>query len=821
MVIAEKYRVIRILGRGGMGEVFEVEAAGKPYALKSFFRIEGGTDAPQERARFLREAAATKSLVSDNLVRVHEHGFDPETGTPFIVMDLLVGEDLDSAIQRVGPLDPRAAVLLHLQAARGLDVAHHAGIVHRDIKPANLFLSCAASGEITTKVCDFGIAKVYEIGAESLTATGSVLGSPLYMAPEQLVNAKVVDPRSDVWSLGMSLYHALTGAAAFHHITTLAELVVAITRGAIPPVQDMAPWVPPDLARVLHGTLLVQTAARCPNMQELSVALSAAIPRATKLTVEMIAPLAPAARAEVAEKKSAPVTWQDAIPSRSATWEAAEEDPLLGCLLAERYRLLKVLGRGGMGAVYEAQTADGKSYALKVIRPDLGDAKGREAMRRFVREAKASQGIESPYVAKIVDAGADEERGVPYITMELLQGRDLGRVIKEQGPIEPSAVVLLFVQACEGLAAAHARGIVHRDIKPANIFLHETRDGTVVAKLCDFGVAKHVAQVDEGTELTRTGGILGSPMYMSPEQATNAKNVDHRSDLWSLGISLYEALTGQKAWEGTTMGELILAICTREVQPILELAPWIRPELADVVTKAIARKPADRFASAGDFAAALRPLVTERHVSIAAIKSASEERRKIAAAARSSGSGLSRSGTSSTVEGHSASIPKPKGVGKGVFFGAGAALVVALGAGFVATRRPEPAKTPAPLIAAAAPEAVVLPKTVSARVAVAPPDATVTVNGAAAPVVNGEAVVVGTPGDSVAVVVESPAGRVETRVVLTTDGKAVPAAVAIPALAASASKPSHPKAAPTTKPAVVAVPPPTPSATAPSLKKSW
>src|ERR1700693_308290 len=140
-VIAEKYRVTRVLGRGGMGEVFEAEADGKRYALKSFFRIDGGTDAPAERARFLREAAVTKTRSSEHIVRVHDHGFDPATGTPFILMDLLSGEDMESAIARVGPIEPTAAIGIFLQACRGLAVAHRAGVVHRDIKPANLFLS--------------------------------------------------------------------------------------------------------------------------------------------------------------------------------------------------------------------------------------------------------------------------------------------------------------------------------------------------------------------------------------------------------------------------------------------------------------------------------------------------------------------------------------------------------------------------------------------------------------------------------------------------------------------------------------------------------
>jgi serine/threonine-protein kinase len=331
--------------------------------------------------------------------------------------------------------------------------------------------------------------------------------------------------------------------------------------------------------------------------------------------------------------------------------EEGDRDPLLATTLAEKYRIVRVLGGGETGTVYEARTTDGKGVALKVVRPDLRTSEGREAAKRFARGAKASHGIESPYVAQTVDAGADEARGVSYVAMELLNGRDLGRAIGELGPLNADAVVPIFIQACEGLAAAHGLGIVHRNIKPANLFLHETAKGTLVAKVCDFDVAKQITLVEEGSSLTAKGGTLGSPMYMSPEQTLSSKNVDHRSDLWSLGVSLYEALTGEKAWKAKGMSELAVAICTREVQPIRELAPWIDPGLAEVVKKALARKPDDRIASAQDFVAALRPYATLKRVTPDALKAGVEERRRMAAEARSSPGSVSRRGQATSSKG--------------------------------------------------------------------------------------------------------------------------------------------------------------------------
>jgi eukaryotic-like serine/threonine-protein kinase len=785
-LVAERYRIERKLGQGAMGAVFAATAPdGKSVALKMFFRILGGKELAQERARFFREASVSRNLKSDHIVRVHEHGFDPETGMPFLAMDLLDGEDLESAIARVGPLDPALAVAVALQACSALQLAHRAGVIHRDIKPQNIFLH-AMSDTVVAKVCDFGIAKVLD--QDSLTATGSVLGSPLYMAPEQFANSKDVDERTDLWSLGMTLYHALAGRAAFQDLQSLAKLVVAVTGGDVPPLRSFAPWVPPDLEAAVHGTLISSRSARCASVRELAAVLESAVPRIPPLTKQAFRPMAAEARQPVANERTLPTAWS-AVMSQSSV--NIEDDPLVGQLLSDRYRLVRVLGRGGMGAVYEATTPNGETFAVKVIRPDLSDRKGKDALRRFVREAKASQGIDSPYVAQIVDAGADEARGVPYLVMELLRGRDLGALIKDLGPLDPESILPAIVQACDGLTAAHARGIVHRDIKPANIFLHETPGGDVVAKVCDFGVAKQIVQVEEGTELTRTGGVLGSPMYMSPEQAQNAKNVDHRSDVWSLGISLYEALTGTKAWEGSTMGELILAICTRELQPLLEVAPWVRPELAAAMHKATQRDPALRFATTAEFRAALAPLCASTVMKVGAIQGVSPERRRTALAARST-SQVSRyldsNSASTPTASSSATVPRSR---TGMVVGGVAATVVATVIVTLLAVRHAPQGT-----AQAAPVGSPAP------VATAMPSLTPMPSGAAATSV-ATALSTGVSPSSGA---QAPAPRLPGAPPI---GGGVRKPVAVPTIAATTSDPSRPPVAATSPP------------TAPSFKTNW
>ncbi|HWZ88052.1 MAG TPA: serine/threonine-protein kinase, partial [Polyangiaceae bacterium] len=208
----------------------------------------------------------------------------------------------------------------------------------------------------------------------------------------------------------------------------------------------------------------------------------------------------------------------------------------------------------------------------------------------------------------------DEQLGMPFIIMELLHGVELSTVLKKEGALDPQVAVRLVLQAANGVADAHAGGVVHRDIKPANLFLQvEPPLPAVVVKVCDFGVAKRTRLSDsEGPtshlSLTRTGGMIGSPMYMSPEQAKNAKAVDQRTDVWSLSVVLWEALSGQRLWGApNSLGELIVAICTEPIPQLDQIAPWIPADLARVVHRGLERDPLLRPGTVRDFVAALSP----------------------------------------------------------------------------------------------------------------------------------------------------------------------------------------------------------------------
>ncbi len=228
-----------------------------------------------------------------------------------------------------------------------------------------------------------------------------------------------------------------------------------------------------------------------------------------------------------------------------------------GDLVAGKYRVERVLGMGGMGVVVAARHAElGRKVALKFMRPDALDKGGVE---RFVREARVAASIESDHVAQVIDVGRTE-RGDPYLVMELLEGRDLSAVVAS-GPQRPESAVGWVLEACEGLASAHACGLVHRDVKPANLFLAQRAGGRAVLKVLDFGLAKTFT--GEDASLTTTGGVLGSPQYMAPEQLL-ARPLDARVDVWALGVCLFELLAGALPFEAPTVPALCSSILKEE-----------------------------------------------------------------------------------------------------------------------------------------------------------------------------------------------------------------------------------------------------------------
>jgi serine/threonine protein kinase len=261
------------------------------------------------------------------------------------------------------------------------------------------------------------------------------------------------------------------------------------------------------------------------------------------------------------------------------------------------YLATALLGEGGMGAVYLAEHPSiGRQVAIKVLRAELG--RDAQSLARFINEARAANSIRHPNIIEILDSGVTEN-GISYLVMELLRGESLTARIKRKGRVPPNEAVALVMQTASALGAAHAKGIVHRDLKPDNLFVvpDEANPGSEHIKVLDFGIAKLQTTAPGGFVKTRTGALMGTPIYMSPEQCLGTKEVDARSDIYSLGAILYELTTGRPPFISEGFGALLNMHLNQPPRPPREIEPTISPGLASAMLKMLAKKPEDRFQS--------------------------------------------------------------------------------------------------------------------------------------------------------------------------------------------------------------------------------
>ncbi|HSY40426.1 MAG TPA: protein kinase [Polyangia bacterium] len=276
----------------------------------------------------------------------------------------------------------------------------------------------------------------------------------------------------------------------------------------------------------------------------------------------------------------------------------------VGELVGAKYRIVRLLAEGGMGVVYEAQhTVVRRRFAVKFMRRDL--AERRDILTRFQREAEAAGALESEHVAAAVDFGIAED-GAPYIVMEYLVGESLTALLGREGPLPVARAADLVSQAGRGMEVAHAAGIIHRDLKPQNLFVCRRQDGTDLLKVLDFGVAK-LQTIDEMNAATRTGAVVGTVAYMSPEQARGDKVVDQRSDVYALGAILYELCSGRKPHPGESHNAILHHIATQAAVPLASIAPDLPVGFLEIVAGALAADPAARPPSAGALVEALAP----------------------------------------------------------------------------------------------------------------------------------------------------------------------------------------------------------------------
>jgi len=592
-IIGEKYRIEARLGRGGMGVVFRAThlVSRKAVALKWMLR---STTDGQAHRRLLREARAAGRIDHPNVVDVYDVG--EEGACAYLVMELLHGEALRARLER-GRLESREAIDLLLPALSGVSAAHRAGVIHRDLKPDNIFLCTGPDGSAReAKVLDFGVSAVSAQSTidPALTDRATLLGTPAYMSPEQLASARDTDARTDVYALGVILYEALTGRLPFV-AESHSGLIRAVAQDPPTLPRERCPDIPRELERVILGALSKQRQDRPQTVDALRDLL---VPFGS--AQQLAPPPRPRARRAADDRyRGAAGHWSRPAPLASDR------------LVASRYRLRRCISEGGTGAIFEAEhVTTERRVALKLLFPHVVSAGN--ALDAFEREAKVSARVNSPYIVEVQDAGYDEELESPFLVMELLDGQTLDERVLREGPLQAESALRLLRQVALGLDAAHAyrepggttQPIVHRNLKPKNLFLARQRDGTLVAKILDYGIA---TMLDETGHMNQH--VRGTPLFMSFEQIT-AGTLSPQTDIWAFGLIAFYALTGARYWRSSERAGSNLQALFAEILTLPLEAPSVRlreqsssielPSAFDAwLLRCIDRVPERRFASAG------------------------------------------------------------------------------------------------------------------------------------------------------------------------------------------------------------------------------
>ncbi len=566
------FRIERLLGRGGMALVYYGQDVKlhRPVAIKLIdarYR-----DNPAYAERFVREAQAVAGWRHENII--HIYYASDEDGLYYFVMEYIDGADLGKFISHTVARHERVpykeVIRMGRAIAGALDYAHQCGVVHRDVKPANVLL--ASDGRIV--LTDFGLAMDVQQGS-----LGEVFGSSLYIAPEQARRSAEAVPQSDQYSLGVILYQLLTGVLPFDDPSPASVALQHITRTP-PPPRQLNPALSVETEEVLLKVLSKAPAERYAKCRDFIDALEQALGLTTGVT--------------------------KTVPSKTVLLGAGDEQ-LIGMQLDE-YRLEALLGHGGMARVYRARdTQLNRLAAVKVIdTPFRAEA---DYVARFRREAQACAQLDHPHIVRLYRYG--EVSDVLYMAMQYIEGRDLETVLEEYAAADKcfstDRIQRLMTEICSALDYAHAQGVIHRDVKPSNIIIDQ-KDRAV---LTDFGLA---LLVEAGTR----GEIFGSPFYIAPEQAISSANATTQSDLYSVGVILYEMIAGRVPFIANNPLDVAMLHMTEPPRPPSELNPQVTPQLEAVILKTLAKEPNERYQTGAALVAALDQALRAAPVAVVA-----------------------------------------------------------------------------------------------------------------------------------------------------------------------------------------------------------
>jgi serine/threonine protein kinase/tetratricopeptide (TPR) repeat protein len=553
-ILAERYEVLKMLGEGGMGAVYKAmdRELDRIVALK-VIRSELA-DKPDILQRFKQELILARLVTHRNVIRIFDLGVSGNI--KFITMDFVEGRDLKSVLTEQRKLSAGKACDIIRQICLGLEAAHTEGVVHRDLKPQNIMLD--SQGRVY--LMDFGLARSMEL--VGMTRTGAMLGTPAYMSPEQAKGEKV-DARTDLFSLGIIFYELVTGTLPYQAESMMATLIKRAKEPPVPPNQ-VDPSVPPAVNDAIMKCLQIK------------------LERRYQTAGEILADLGFNSALQTSTVQSS------VIASKSVFDVASNLTP--GSQFGPRYRIESLLGEGGMGKVYKAYDSDvGRMVALKLVKPEL--ARNPASMERLKQELLLASQVSHKNILRIHDLG--DVGGLKFISMAYVDGKDLHNLIAAEGKLPIDRAVAITRLLCLALEAAHNEGVVHRDLKPQNVLM----DSNGQVFVSDFGLAKSLE--GPSTMMTNASEVLGTPRYMSPEQA-ESKSADNRSDLYALGLILYEMVTGDLPFGSDSIMQTMYQRVTQDPKSPQLLNPDVPDYLSQIILRCLKRDPSQRYQHARD-----------------------------------------------------------------------------------------------------------------------------------------------------------------------------------------------------------------------------
>jgi serine/threonine-protein kinase len=572
------YQIVAPLGAGATSLVYRAKHAhlGNEVAIK-ILRPELA-QRPDTASRFLAEARAINDIGHPNIVNVHDFAKDAEREPPvfYMVMELLEGWSLGDHIHKAGFLRYTEALRIAGQVASALVAVHASNRVHRDLKSDNIFLVSGGEGP-TVKLLDFGLVK--EIDEEDLpqvkrTDPGTALGTPAYMAPEQVLEGAEIDQRTDIYALGVVLYEMLTGTLPFQS-RSYGQLMVQVVKERPRPPTLVREGIPRPVEALVMRCLEKKPVHRYQSAEELSQDIAEARGDEAPLTI-------------------------DAEPAEEST--PLEDGASIGS-----YKLLRTIGKGGMGRVYLAvHESLQRKVALKLLSETY--AADADAVQRVFREALAASRINHPNIVAITDFIQDG--GQACYVMEYLEGEPLIARLR-RGGVSLDDALFIAEQTADGLAALHDAGVIHRDLKPGNIFLVERQGQPVQVKLLDFGLAELSEEVAGDLEGAPNPAMI-TPEYCSPEQIRSPRLVDHRADIYTLGVVLYLMVVGRRPHEASSEDELLADICSKIPPTPDERGVSLPRRLEQLIMSCLSIDPDGRPATATAVLEELRDIIRDR-----------------------------------------------------------------------------------------------------------------------------------------------------------------------------------------------------------------